>query len=121
MHNDDLIYLFYIQKLFPLNKDTDPEVQTVNKLTSLWANFANAGLVSIHTCFSDDCLVFRSRNPTPETSDKLDNIKWEPYTSKDQKYLDIGNKLVLNEKLYEKRYAEWAKLFPLSQYTEKKS
>ena len=43
MHNDDLIYLFYIQKLFPLNKDTDPEVQTVNKLTTLWANFAKTG------------------------------------------------------------------------------
>lgn len=43
VHHDDLIYLFYIQKLFPLFKDTDPESITVNKLTTLWANFAKTG------------------------------------------------------------------------------
>lgn len=58
------------------------------------------------------------RNPIPEQTDKLDNVKWEPYTAKNQKYLDIGNKLVPSEKLFEKRYAEWEKLFPLSQYTK---
>ncbi|EFA08586.1 juvenile hormone esterase-like [Tribolium castaneum] len=99
VHNDDLIYLFYIQKLFPIFKDTDPEAQTVNKMILLWSNFAKTG------------------NPTPETSDKLDGAKWEPYSSKNKKYLEVGNKLVLGEKLNEKRYEEWAKLFPLSQYT----
>jgi carboxylesterase type B len=103
VHADDLIYMFYIQKLFPIFKDTDPETQTVNKFTLLLSNFAKSG------------------NPIPETSDKLDSAKWEPYTTKSQKYLDIGNKLVLNEKLNEKRYAEWTKLFPLSQYADQKS
>lgn len=58
-------------------------------------------------------------NPIPETTDKLDNAKWEPFTLKSQKYLDIGNKLVVNENLYEKRYAEWDKLFPVSKYLNK--
>ncbi|KAJ8983994.1 hypothetical protein NQ317_008699 [Molorchus minor] len=101
VHHDDLIYLFYISKLFPLFKESSPtEVEMVGKLTTLYANFAKTG------------------KPIPTTTEKLDNAKWEPFTIKDQKYLDIGNKLVLGEKLYEKRYAEWEKLFPLSQYTK---
>lgn len=61
-------------------------------------------------------MFFFSRNPTPETNDKLDNVKWERFDIKSEKYLDIGNKLVVNEKLNEDRYAEWEKLFPLSDY-----
>lgn len=43
VHHDDLIYLFYISKLFPEFKPSDPESQTVEKLTTLWANFARTG------------------------------------------------------------------------------
>ncbi|XP_060522228.1 esterase E4-like [Cylas formicarius] len=101
VHNDDLIYLFYISKLFPLFKENTPkEVEMVTKLTSLYANFAKFG------------------NPIPTPNDKLDNVKWEPFTPKTQKYLDLGNKLTVQEKLYEKRYAEWEKLFPLEKYTK---
>lgn len=64
-------------------------------------------------------IYFFCRNPIPETNEQLDNIKWEPYNSKTQKYLNIGNKLVVQEKLYEKRYSEWERLFPLTQYTKK--
>lgn len=46
----------------------------------------------------------------------MDNVKWEPFTTKEQKYLDIGNKLVMSEKLYEKRYEVWEKLFPVDMY-----
>lgn len=56
-------------------------------------------------------------NPIPEQSNQFDSVKWEPFTIENQKYMDIGNKLVLNERLFEERYAEWEKLFPLSQYT----
>ncbi|KAJ8959088.1 hypothetical protein NQ318_022345 [Aromia moschata] len=103
VHHDDLIYLFYISKLFPLFKESSPtEVEMVSKLTSLYANFAKTG------------------KPIPTPVDSLDNVKWEPFTLKDQKYLDIGNKLVPSEKLYEKRYTEWEKLYPLGQYTKNK-
>lgn len=44
VHNDELIYLFYIEKMFPLLKDNSQvEVLMVNKLTSLIANFAKSG------------------------------------------------------------------------------
>lgn len=43
VHHDDLIYLFYISKLFPEFKPTDPESVTVDKITTLWANFARTG------------------------------------------------------------------------------
>lgn len=101
VHHDDLIYLFYISKLFPYFKDnTMKEVEMVNKLTILYANFAKYG------------------NPIPTPNDRLDNVKWEPYNVKTQKYLDIGNKLTMQEKLYEKRYAEWEKLYPLEKYAQ---
>lgn len=101
VHADDLIYLFYVKKLFPLfEQTTPPEVGMVNKLTTLWGNFAKTG------------------NPIPQPNEKLDNVKWEPFNTKTQKYLDLGNKLVLHEKLYDKRYSEWEKLFPLSAYAK---
>ncbi|KAH1016210.1 hypothetical protein HUJ04_007473, partial [Dendroctonus ponderosae] len=101
VHHDDLIYLFYISKLFPPFKENSPkEVEMVNKLTILYANFAKYG------------------TPIPTPNDRLDNVKWEPYNIKTQKYLDIGNKLTIQEKLYEKRYAEWEKLFPLEKYAK---
>ncbi|XP_030763816.1 esterase E4-like [Sitophilus oryzae] len=101
VHHDDLIYLFYISRLFPYFKDNSlKEVEMVNKFTSLYANFAKYG------------------NPIPTPNDRLDNVKWEPYNTKSQKYLDIGNKLTLQEKLYEKRYSEWEKLYPLEKYAK---
>jgi hypothetical protein len=45
VHHDDLIYLFYISTLFPEFKNQDPESQMVEKLTQLWANFIQTGLV----------------------------------------------------------------------------
>lgn len=97
-HLDDLIYLFQSPNSFSDYKENDPETDTIDKMIKLWANFARTG------------------KPIPEQSEDLDNVKWEPFTTKTKKYLDIGNKLILNENLYEKRYSEWEKLFPLSKY-----
>lgn len=58
------------------------------------------------------------RNPVPEQTEKLDNVKWEPFTTKNMRYLEIGNKLQVFENLYEKRYAEWDKLFPISKFVK---
>ncbi|CAH1102056.1 unnamed protein product [Psylliodes chrysocephalus] len=103
VHQDDSLYLFYIKKLFPLFAESSPqEVEMVTKLTALYGNFAKTG------------------NPIPTTSEKLDNVKWEPFTTADQKYLEIGDKLVMQEKLYEKRFQEWEKLYPLSMYQKNK-
>ncbi|KAL1494980.1 hypothetical protein ABEB36_010476 [Hypothenemus hampei] len=101
VHHDDSIYVFYTSKFFPLFKENSPkEVEMVNKLTILYANFAKYG------------------TPIPTPNDRLDNVKWEPYNIKTQKFLDIGNKLTVQEKLYEKRYTEWEKLFPLEKYAK---
>ncbi|KAI4456238.1 carboxylesterase [Holotrichia oblita] len=99
VHHDDLIYLFYISNRFPYFNSNDPEWQTVNKMVKMWTNFVKSG------------------NPTPGQSDELlDNVRWVPYSQKLSNYLEIGNNLVMKEKLFEERYQEWEKLFPLDEY-----
>lgn len=44
IHGDDLIYLFYNKKLFPIFEATKPaEITMVEKMGKLWANFAKSG------------------------------------------------------------------------------
>ncbi|CAG9854610.1 unnamed protein product [Phyllotreta striolata] len=101
VHHDDLIYLFYISVLFPRFKECSPkEVEMVTKLTTLYANFAKTG------------------NPTPVSSEILENTTWEPYTPKDKKYLDIGKTLTMKQKLLENRFSFWEKNYPVSMYLE---
>ncbi|KAK9883518.1 hypothetical protein WA026_001694 [Henosepilachna vigintioctopunctata] len=97
VHHDDMMYLMYISTLFPEFKKTDPEFRIVQKMTTMWSNFAITG------------------KPIPETCGRLDHAEWEPYNRRTQKYLDIGERLKEAERLYEERYAEWEKLFPLSE------
>ncbi|GJQ73731.1 hypothetical protein Trydic_g14065 [Trypoxylus dichotomus] len=99
-HLDDLIYLFHFPK-FPLFKESDPESSMIEKMTTIWFNFITHGV------------------PIKEPCELLDNVKWNPYTQTTQSYMDIGNKLVLNEKLLEERYENWRKLYPLSKYGAK--
>ncbi|KAF5303743.1 hypothetical protein FQR65_LT18959 [Abscondita terminalis] len=98
VHHDDLIYLFYASPLFPKFKVTDPEYKMVLKLTTLVANFALTG------------------KPTPTATQELDNADWTPFTNKNNKYMDIGKTLKMQDNLYEDRYSVWDKLFPLSDY-----
>nr|XP_023027102.1 esterase FE4-like [Leptinotarsa decemlineata] len=96
VHHDDLIYLFYIQKLFPLfGKDSPTEVEMVEKLTKLYANFAKTG------------------NPTPESSGSHGDVEWKKFSLEEQQYLDIGNEVKMKKRLYKNRFDEWEKLFPI--------
>ncbi|KAL3273416.1 hypothetical protein HHI36_014861 [Cryptolaemus montrouzieri] len=45
VHQDDLIYIFPCSFLFPKFEKTDPEFRIIQKLTTMWANFARTGLV----------------------------------------------------------------------------
>nr|CAH7758728.1 unnamed protein product [Callosobruchus chinensis] len=101
VHHDDLIYLFYIQKVFPKFNATSPrpEIDMVEKLTTLHTNFAKTG------------------NPTPTRNPTLDNVKWDTFNLQTQKYLDIGDKLVMKERMYEDRVKLWEDLYPLSMYS----
>ncbi|KAK9883519.1 hypothetical protein WA026_001695 [Henosepilachna vigintioctopunctata] len=85
VHHDDLIYMFFISTLFPKFEKSDPEFRIVQKLTTMWSNFARTG------------------KPIPETCGRLDYAEWEPYNRKTQKYLDIGERLKAAEALYEDR------------------
>ncbi|XP_022916348.2 juvenile hormone esterase-like [Onthophagus taurus] len=97
-HQDDLLYLFSNSN-FAQFKEGEVELSTIEKMTKLWANFAIHG------------------NPIHEPCEKLDNVKWEKFSTKNQKFMDIGNKLAMSENLHEKRYKEWEKLYPLSKYS----
>ncbi|KAG5861346.1 hypothetical protein JTB14_016695 [Gonioctena quinquepunctata] len=102
-HKDDLIYLFYnsdsLYNLPLLGKDSPkPGVDMIDKLTTIYANFARTG------------------NPIPQKIKLLKNVKWDRYSLKSQKYMDIGNKPTMKEKLYGKRYQLWDSLHPLSFY-----
>ncbi|KAJ3646359.1 hypothetical protein Zmor_023949 [Zophobas morio] len=96
-HHDDLIYLFYISPLFPFFNSSFPETKMVETLSSLWANFANTGDPT-------DCSL----------NENIGNIEWIPYDTTTKKYLEIGEKLTLKEKLFEDRYSFWRNLYPLS-------
>jgi len=98
VHGDENIYLFHSK--FPEFKDGEEEVAMLQKLTAIWTNFITTG------------------KPIPNVIDTLDNVKWEPFTTKSKKYMDIGNKLSMHENLNEKRYALWEKLFPTNKYTK---
>nr|CAI5851532.1 unnamed protein product [Callosobruchus analis] len=97
-HHDDLIYLFHIGFAFPqfTAKTYPAEDKMVNKLTTLYTNFAKTG------------------NPTPTTDPELDNVKWETFDLKGQKFLEIGNKLMMNEKMFDDRMKFWETLYPIS-------
>ncbi|CAH1958126.1 unnamed protein product [Acanthoscelides obtectus] len=96
-HHDDLMYLFHIGFAFPqfTSKIHPAEDKMVNKLTTLVANFA------------------KSSNPTPTTDPELDNVKWETFDLKDQKFLEIGDKLAMSQKMFDDRMKFWETLYPL--------
>ncbi|KAB0794136.1 hypothetical protein PPYR_13756 [Photinus pyralis] len=94
VHHDDLQYIFYISR-FPRLKPSDPEYKTVQKMTSMLKNFAVTGV------------------PIPKASHLLDDTEWKPIRPGNNVYLDIDEKMVMKENLYEDRYSVWERLFPL--------
>ncbi|XP_047107794.1 esterase E4-like [Schistocerca piceifrons] len=97
VHHDELIYLFYLSALdFPFFQESDPEIQTLERLTTMWANFVKTG------------------NPIPESSQLLDNVQWPPMKPDNLTYLDIGSELQVKQGLYQDRMELWDSLFPFS-------
>ncbi|RZF44635.1 hypothetical protein LSTR_LSTR000587 [Laodelphax striatellus] len=91
-HHDDLIYLFYISKIFPKFNTSDPEAIMVRRLTTLWSNFASSG------------------NPTPTSSP----VQWLPIKDNNLKYLDINKDLNMVDGLpYPERMKVWDSLLPV--------
>lgn len=87
-HADDVAYLFNISS-FPI--ETDSDFLARRRLVKLWTNFA------------------KTQNPTPddETSEILENVKWEVTTPDNVRYLDIGDDLVMKPSRKVKETVFW--------------
>lgn len=94
-HHDDLLYLFYMKTDFPYFNATDPEYGMMKRYTSMWTSFAKTG------------------NPIPTENEEFRNVIWEPFTTSNKKYLEIGDDLTMKTGLYAERMNKWDELFPL--------
>uniref|UniRef100_A0A1B6HMA3 Carboxylesterase type B domain-containing protein n=1 Tax=Homalodisca liturata TaxID=320908 RepID=A0A1B6HMA3_9HEMI len=93
-HHDDLIYLLFNSGRFPLFNQTDPEADTVRRMTSLYARFATTG------------------HPFPQES----SIKWTPITKDCLNFLNISNVFLMKKGLpYPRRMQVWETQLPLDQ------
>ncbi|XP_030030744.2 juvenile hormone esterase [Manduca sexta] len=96
-HFDDLGYLFSSNVL---GKPSEDDQVVVDRLTSLWTNFAKFG------------------EPTPEENDLLP-IKWSPVTSTKQWYLQIDSDLWLDSRPFHDRMAFWDLFYKLQENSRK--
>ncbi|KAJ8686609.1 hypothetical protein QAD02_022403 [Eretmocerus hayati] len=95
VHGDDTIYLFY-QSAFPkMFKPDDPEISTLERMTTMWAHFARTG------------------KPFPDNSSLFANVRWDKLTTSNGAYLKINEKLTMKSNLYGDRMAFWERLFPV--------
>uniref|UniRef100_A0A182NP54 Carboxylic ester hydrolase n=1 Tax=Anopheles dirus TaxID=7168 RepID=A0A182NP54_9DIPT len=92
VHHDDLLYLLTGPFIAPMFKITDPENETVKRITTMWTHFANQG------------------NPN---SQEVPNLNWLPVSSTKDNYLEIGDQLENKEGLFLERNSFWNELFPL--------
>ncbi|XP_055859203.1 juvenile hormone esterase-like [Episyrphus balteatus] len=88
-HYDDLQYLFYNPNMAPMFTTTDPENKIIDRLTGMWTKFAATG------------------------DPNIKNLNWKPLNLDKENYLDIGDELILREKLLLDRFDLWDRLFPV--------
>nr|WRX06034.1 CCE016e [Helicoverpa armigera] len=88
-HADDLLYLFNAKLLNTKVDMKSYTFQLIDKVTTLWTNFAKFG------------------NPTPDNSL---GVTWTPFTLENEEYLDIGNELVPGVKPDREEVQLWEKI-----------
>uniref|UniRef100_A0A182JE42 COesterase domain-containing protein n=1 Tax=Anopheles atroparvus TaxID=41427 RepID=A0A182JE42_ANOAO len=93
VHHDDLLYLLTGPFIAPMFNTSDPENETVVRMTTMWTSFAMHG------------------NPNRAN---LAGLNWMPVTIYKDNYLDIGKQLENKEGLFTDRFAFWEELFPLN-------
>ncbi|XP_011863054.1 PREDICTED: esterase FE4 [Vollenhovia emeryi] len=93
-HHDDLQYLFFMKVKFPFFENDDPEIPTVELMTSMWSNFVQTG--------------------QPVLPALAKNVTWDPYLPERDNYLDISEEPRMKTGLYPDRMKIWDSLFPLS-------
>ena len=95
VHHDDLQYILYMSFIFPLFKEGDPENVMVEKMTTMWTNFAKTG------------------EPIPKNNNLLKGVTWSTLTPRGKEYLDINEKFTMQRNMFADRYGLWDRLFPL--------
>ncbi|KAJ8714217.1 hypothetical protein PYW08_007837 [Mythimna loreyi] len=87
IHEDELGYLFD-SDIFSRDTVTPEDQLMVDRITTLWTNFAKYG------------------DPTPGTSELLP-VKWEPITKTSQPYLSLDSDLTLEARPFQERMTFW--------------
>ncbi|XP_077282138.1 esterase E4-like [Temnothorax americanus] len=91
VHHDDLQYLFFMKFKFPFFENDDPEIPTVELMTSMWSNFVQTG--------------------QPVSPALAKNVTWEPYLPEKDNYLEISEEPRMKTGLYPDRMQKWDSLF----------
>lgn len=94
MHSDDVIYI--LKHWFPLINATDPEAHHLEQVLDMWVSFAITG---------------SPNNKLP--SSHVNDLNWTTYEKAKENYLDIGDELVMKDRLYLERYQVWESIFPM--------
>ncbi|KAM7359456.1 uncharacterized protein ACRADG_012798 [Cochliomyia hominivorax] len=98
MHLDELFYLLNLSVLAPQFKKSDPENDTIERLTRFWYEFA------------------KKSDPNNESDDYLKVVKWPLYSEDKKEYLEIGENLnVKSNGIFPERFKLWDHQFPTSE------
>ncbi|XP_026749532.1 bile salt-activated lipase-like [Galleria mellonella] len=97
LHADELGYLFDMPFL---TEENPQDVLVLNRMTTMWANFAKYG------------------DPTPETSDLLP-VTWTPLTKDNYYYLSIDSELSLKSRPLNDRVAFWDLFYKMNNEAQK--
>ncbi|XP_064072385.1 uncharacterized protein LOC113400940 [Vanessa tameamea] len=89
-HGDDLPYIFPFREINQEIEINSRAYKMIDKVTKLWTNFAKFG------------------NPTP---DGFKGLKWNPYTTEDEHFMDIGEDLKIGCSPDEEEVEFWNNIF----------
>lgn len=91
-HADDVYYLFSTFFTPPIKPGSE-EDKHIQKFVKMWTNFARYG------------------DPTPQTEEHLDQVKWKPVVRDNLEFLDIGQELKMTGNLDEDRLKVWDEIY----------
>ncbi|GLG95970.1 Carboxylic ester hydrolase [Gryllus bimaculatus] len=91
-HADELGYLFRSHLIDIDVEPSSPEMKTINRMVSLWTNFAKTG------------------NPTPYLSEHTPVI-WKPCTNENVFYLNIDKEITMEKLIDVKREGFWEEMY----------
>ncbi|XP_065371729.1 juvenile hormone esterase-like [Calliphora vicina] len=98
MHHDELLYLLNLRTRTPQFNKTDPENDTIERLTRFWFEFA------------------KNSDPNNASDNYLKEVEWPLYSQDKKQYLEIGQNLnVKFNGIFQERFQLWDRLFPITE------